>query len=119
MSAPSVVLLNSRLPQEKFLLRLHLYRKEAYAYWRLQRLVNVWLVFHCLFLTGWGKEVFSSLQRTDQGLHFAVAKSKDPHDKHDKQPGAQTEHFKLRLRDCGTVSQMTLEMLRQWTFLSP
>ena len=31
----------------------------------------------------------------------------------------ETEHFKLRLRECGTVSQMTLEMLRQWTFLSP
>ena len=24
----------------------------------------------------------------------------------------ETEHFKLRLRDCGTVSQMTLEMLK-------
>ena len=31
----------------------------------------------------------------------------------------ETEHFKLRLRDCGMVSQVTLEMLRQWTFLSP
>ena len=31
----------------------------------------------------------------------------------------ETEHFKLRLRDYGTVSQMTLEMLRQWMFLSP
>ena len=29
------------------------------------------------------------------------------------------KHAMLRLRDCGTVSQMTLEMLRQWTFLSP
>ena len=31
----------------------------------------------------------------------------------------KTENFKLRLRDCGTVSQMTLEMLRQWMLLSP